>query len=133
MCRRPSVQDLEILSQLFPQPGEEELNLELAVGLTLLNSPSVRPILRSALWRSEFDQGVLAGMLLLSGGGVRTLIEEISRPPQGAGPADLRRAGFALGEWGGLQALNALVQATGSTTNPEAQGALLGVLGARTQ
>jgi hypothetical protein len=133
LCRRPTGQDLEVLTQLFPQPGEEELNRELAVGLALLSDPAVHPILRSALWHSGFDTSVLAGMLLMQEGDIRGLIDEIRRPPPEAGPGDLRRAGFALGESGGIEALRALLQGSGSIADPEAQGALLGVLGARTQ
>jgi HEAT repeat protein len=133
LCRRPTAQDTEILTQLFPQPGEEELNLELAAGLTLLDDPAVDPILRSALWGSGFDEGVLAGMLIVEKGGYAGLIEEIVRPPAEARPEDLRRAGFALGEWGGIEALNLLQRKTGSAGSPAVQGALLGVLAARTQ
>ncbi|MFN0006757.1 MAG: hypothetical protein ACKVXR_02525 [Planctomycetota bacterium] len=134
LSRRPTPQDLEALTSLFPQPGERELNVELACSLAVLSSPVVRPVLRAALWRGSFDESVLAGFLLADGtGGVRTLIEEIRRPPPGARAADLRRIGFALGEWGGVEALSELARETGSAAGPEMQGALLGALGSRTQ
>jgi hypothetical protein len=85
------------------------------------------------MWNSGFDQGVLAGMLLHEGAGLRGLIDEIEHPPSSARDVDLRRAGFALGEWGGIEALDALLAQLGSKGSPAVQGALLGVLGARTQ
>ncbi len=112
LCRRPTAEDHEALAQTFPQPGEDDLNGELAVGLTLLGDPGIHPILRSALWSSGFD---------------------LEHPPSNARDGDLRRAGFALGEWGGIEALDALMAQAGSKGSPAVQGALLGVLGARTQ
>lgn len=133
LSRRPTPQDLEILTSLFPQPAEKELNVELAVSLAVLSAPAVRPILRAALWHGGFEESVLAGFLLADSSGPRTLIEEIRRPPPGAKAADLRRIGFALGEWGGVEALRELSKETGSAAGPEMQGALLGALGSRTQ
>jgi hypothetical protein len=133
LCRRPSAEDREALLQAFPQPREEGLNRELAIALTVLDDPVVHPLLRSALWSSSFDQGVLAGMLFYEEAKMRGMIEEIANPPASARPVDLRRAGFALGEWGGIAALQALVDRGGSKASPEIQGVLLGVLGARTQ
>lgn len=133
LSRRPTPQDLEVLTSLFPQPGEAALNIELACSLAVLSAPVVRPLLRAALWRGSFDESVLAGFLLADASGVRTLIEEIRRPPLGAKAADLRRIGFALGEWGGVEALSVLSRETGSAAGPEMQGALLGALGSRTQ
>jgi hypothetical protein len=134
LCRRPAEQDRGILVDLFPQPGEEELNQDLAVGLARLGDPTARPFLRAAFWGAGFDVSVLAGMLLAQELGLAGIIEDIERPPAGATPQSLRRAGFALGEWGGVDALKKLAQVAGATTaSPEVQGALLGVLGARTQ
>ncbi len=134
LCRRPTEQDRGILVDLFPQPGEEELNEDLAIGLARLSDTSVRPMVRAALWGTGFDVSVLAGILLAEELGVTGVIEDIERPPVGATPEMLRRAGFALGEWGGVDALKKLAQVAGATTaSPEVQGALLGVLGARTQ
>ncbi|HEV8114095.1 MAG TPA: HEAT repeat domain-containing protein [Planctomycetota bacterium] len=129
LCRRPSAPDVEVLAQLFPQPGEEELNAELAVALALVSDPAVLPILRAGLWRGGFDPGVLAGMLFRT----RDLVDEIAHAPTDVHPEDRRRAGFALGEWAGIEALDALAKAGCSAASPEVQGALLGVLGARTQ
>jgi hypothetical protein len=133
LSRRPTMQDIEVFTDLFPQPGETELNLELASSLAVLSAPAVRPILRAALWKGEFDESVLAGFLLAQASGLRALIEEILRPPPGVTSADVRRVGFALGEWGGVDALGVLRAATGSAAGPEMQGALLGALGSRTQ
>jgi hypothetical protein len=133
LSRRPTAQDQDVLRNLFPQPGEIELNVELAASLAVLRSPAVRPILRAALWRGSFDESVLAAFLLADAAGSRTLIEEIVRPPPGAKAADLRRIGFALGEWGGVEALAELSREKGSAAGPEMQGALLGALGSRTQ
>ena len=133
LSRRPTPQDLEVLESLFPQPGEVELNVELAASLAVLSAPAARPILRRALWRGSFDESCLAAFLLADASGVKTLIEEVDRPPAGAQAADLRRIGFALGEWGGVEALRELYRDTGSPAEPEMQGALLGALGSRTQ
>jgi hypothetical protein len=133
LSRRPGGKDRQVLSELFPQAGEEALNLELAVGLASLSDPAVRPILRAALWRGGFDESVLAGILLAEANGARFLIEEILRPPREADSADLRRVGFALGEWGGVAALTALAREAVSAAGPEMQGALLGALSSRTQ
>lgn len=133
LSRRPTAQDLEVLTSLFPQPGETELNTELAASLAVLSAPVVRPILRAALWHGDFDVSILAGFLLADASGTRTLIEEVVRPPPGAKEADLRRVGFALGEWGGIEALRELSREKGSAAGPEMQGALLGALGSRTQ
>jgi hypothetical protein len=133
LSRRPTPQDLEVMTDLFPQPGEEALNLELATSLAALSSPVVRPLLRAALWQGEFDVSILAGFLMAAADGDRSLIEEIRRPPPGATVGDLRRVGFALGEWGGVEALSKLSRQTGSAAGPEMQGALLGALASRTQ
>jgi hypothetical protein len=134
LCRRPSEQDRAILVELFPQPGEEDLNRDLAVGLARLSDPKVRPVLRSAFWGPSFDTAVLAGTLLAEELGLRGIVEDIRNPPPGTPPEKLRRAGFAIGEWGGIKAMNRLADLSGaSAARPEVQGALLGVLGTRTQ
>lgn len=134
LSRRPVEQDRAILVELFPQPGEEELNRYLAVGLARLADPRVRPILRSAFWGPSFHTAVLAGTLLAEELGLRGIVEDVRNPPAGTTPEKLRRAGFAIGEWGGIKAMNRLADLSGaSAARPEVQGALLGVLGTRTQ
>jgi hypothetical protein len=134
LARKPVEQDRAILVELFPQPGEEELNRYLAVGLARLADPKVRPVLRSAFWGPSFDTAVLAGTLLAEELGLRGIVEDIRNPPAGTTPEKLRRAGFAIGEWGGIKAMNRLADLSGaSAARPEVQGALLGVLGTRTQ
>ncbi len=51
-------------------------------------------------------------------------------PPAGATEADVRRLGFALGQWGGLPTVEALARRRNGG-DPALQGALLGALTTR--
>jgi hypothetical protein len=62
--------------------------------------------------------------------GLEALIDELDTAPRTAGDRDLRRVGFAIGEWGGLSAVEKLARER-RETDPGLQGALLGALAAR--
>jgi hypothetical protein len=68
--------------------------------------------------------------------GQRTLISWAANPPVEATEQDVRRLGYAIGEWGGLPAVEALRKRLNSTAGadlPALQGAILGALAARTR
>ena len=59
---------------------------------------------------------------------------ELRAPPASASSNDLRRVGFAIGEWGGVAALEDLARDLHyASGHPALQGAFLGALSARTQ
>ena len=63
--------------------------------------------------------------------GIQGLHDELASAPTEARPEDLRRIGYALGQWGGLAAVEALARRRGSG-DPALQGAYLGALATRT-
>jgi hypothetical protein len=89
--------------------------------------PATNGLLTAALWGSDWNRSVLAGGLIVAFGGPRGLLDEIEGAPRTAGERDLRRAGFALGEWGGLSAVEPLARVR-TEGDPVLQGALLGAL-----
>ena len=135
--RHASPEDLDILHRLFPRDdleGERALNVELALALTVLGDPAVQPLLHAAVWHCEFDTSLLAAGLLIETTGMQSLRQELDSPPPEARASDLRRVGFALGEWGGLNELEGLARALRYNSGaPALQGALLGFLATRTQ
>lgn len=133
--RNATAEDMSVLQRLFPTvEGDRGLDRELTLALIDRGDPSVRPILRAALWGDEFDVSALAAGLMSSSGGVRVLVDELRVPPADATSGDLRRVGFAIGEWGGVEALGALArELRWSSGHPALQGALLGALSTRTQ
>ncbi len=131
LARQAQAEDRELLRELFPLPGEPEVNAELALALLRQGDGLVAPLLRSALWRGPFHRSVLAGGLLADALGIDALRTEVESPPRSARPEALRRAGFALGEWGGPAQVEALARRFGAS-DPRLQGALLGALSART-
>jgi len=127
----PAIEDLTLLRELYPRENDFAVNLELATAFVRLKDPLCQPVLRSALWREPWNRGVLAGALIIEVGGIDALRSELQRPPQRVSNRDLRRVGFALGEWGGLPEVESLARLR-SSGDPVVQGALLGALGART-
>jgi hypothetical protein len=126
-------EDHATLTRLFPSE-DFALNVELAVALTRLRDPSVVPLLRAALWSAPWDVSCLAGGVLQRVAGAQDLLDEIDRPPPEASSGDLRRVGYVIGEWGGLDAVTRLARRLPSGSgNPALQGALLGALAARTR
>jgi hypothetical protein len=133
--RQPTPEDLNVLRRLFPSAtGDRALDRELALALLERNEPEVMPILRAALWGSDGDLSLLAGGLIVGEGGVNALLDELRVPPTSATSGDLRRVGFAIGEWGGVAAVNLLARELRWASGEAAlQGALLGMLSTRTQ
>lgn len=123
--------DLALMRDLFPLGDEFEVDVELACALLRAKDKEVVPFLRSALWSEPWNRSVLAGALWIEVSGTDALRLELQAPPQGASQRDLRRVGFALGEWGGLVELEWLAARVGPA-EPALQGAVLGALGART-
>jgi hypothetical protein len=132
LARAPEPADVEAFAAVFPLEGEDAVpsNALLAATLLVQRHPEVEPFLRAALWHPDWDLCVLAGGLLVRQGGTRVLLDELETPPRTARSTDLRRVGFALGEWGGLGVVEEL-QRSRSESDPILQGALLGALSAR--
>ena len=130
LAARPSEADLRLFHQVFPLDGEPDLNVELAVALIRHRDPLARTILRRVLWEGTWTLSLLAGGLLLGGGGPYSLQDELEAPPVGASAPDRRRVGFALGLWGGMQVVEVLARKR-SESDPILQGAYLGVLSTR--
>jgi len=134
LSRNGSSEDLEVFRALFPRPDDRELDIELARTLVEIGDRAVEPLLRAALWNSEFDVSVLAGGLLFDHGGPYAVLRELENPPVGATSSDLRRVGFAVGQWGGPAEYQRLLRELHATSaNPAVQGAWLGALGSRTR
>jgi hypothetical protein len=131
LARSAQPADIEALAARFPfgtEPQEAfELNLELATVLLRAHHPRLTPCLRSALWGADWNQSILAGGLFLDSGGTAALLDELTSAPVSTGERELRRAGFALGEFGGLGAVEELTRARGEG-DPVLQGALFGAL-----
>ncbi len=124
-------EDLEFLSSLFPT-GRREQDIELARALVEHDHPVGLSLLEQALWSSDFDQSVIAAGLIVVSRGIDTLALHLDSPPGPVGRGDRRRVGFALGEWGGFEALEVLSRRRPSS-DPALQGAYLGAMTARTQ
>jgi len=129
-------QDIEFLASRFPLEGWRELNTEMARILVDAGHSSGLPIVYRAVWRGPWNRSVLAAGIVHRTTGMRLLNQWLAKPPTFASAADIRRVGFAIGEWGGLEALNDLTRRLGgggaSSREPALQGALLGMLSART-
>jgi hypothetical protein len=132
LARDPDERDLAVLRELFPVEDDLELNLELATHLALWREPDGSAALRAILWSAPWHQGVLAGGALLRAVGLAGLIDELDSAPRSTSAEDLRRVGFALGEWGGIQALETLSRRR-REDDPVLQGAYLGYLAARSR
>lgn len=122
--------DIEVLARLFPLEDELETNVALALALLRAKHPASRPVLQAALWQGDWTVSLLAGGLVVAAGGAAGLSDELDGAPPEATEGDLRRVGFALGEWGGQPALDELLRRR-PESDPAVQGALLGLLSAR--
>ncbi len=129
--QRADEKDLALLRELFPQENDLDLNVELALALVRNRDPSSMNILRAALWNPSWNRSVLAGGLLANAASLFGLIDELDTPPADARSTDVRRVGFAIGEWGGLAAYEALRRTRGEA-DEALQGAFLGMLSTRT-
>ena len=131
----PGADDLEFLAREFPLDGNREGNILLARTLIQNGHGKVEPILQAAVWNGPWHRSVLAAALVVEYRGVDLLMHWVAKPPAFARSADLRRVGFAIGEWGGLAAIESLRQFLGSAAGaerPALQGALFGALTTRT-
>jgi len=128
---KPEPSDLVLLRGLFPVEGDLDVNVELALVLIRQKDPAAFAVLRAALWSGSWNRSVLAGGVFLRAAGMEALVDEIESPPREADERDLRRVGFALGEWGGLGAVEALSRGR-PEPDPALQGAVLGALSTRT-
>ncbi|MCK6444830.1 MAG: HEAT repeat domain-containing protein [Planctomycetes bacterium] len=128
----PTPEDATLLRTLFPREGELDVNVALVLGLIEASDPACVPVLRAALWREPYGRSLLAAAVWVQIDGLEGLVAELQRPPLEATPRDLRRVGFALGEWGGLDAAEELARRNGAA-DPAVQGALLAALASRTR
>lgn len=135
LARRPGPEDLSLLRTLFPLEERREVNVEIASALLQLGDPGILPVLRAGMWKGDLDLSLLAAAVLAEvGGGVRALRDELRVPPVDASSNDLRRVGFAIGEWGGLREVEELARELRyAAGHPALQGAYLGLLTTRTQ
>jgi hypothetical protein len=127
----PSIEDLELLRDLFPVEADAEVNAALAGILIERHDAGILKVLASAMWREPENRSCLAAALILEVGGVEALRRELQHPPAAATRRDRFRAGFALGQFAGMQQVDELAQRL-SNSDPILQGALLGALAART-
>ncbi len=135
LARKPDFADLQRLETAFPLIASDDpllldANVDLAVALVRGRTETGKAILRSALWGDAWNRSVLAGGLLIAIAGPHALEFELDSPAPKASEADLRRVGFAIGEWGGLPAVDALARER-DERDPALQGAMLGALSAR--
>jgi len=130
LARGADPTDLEVLARLFPLESDLEANRALALALLAGKDPVVRPVLQAALWGDEWTVSVLAGGLFVALAGPTALLDELDAAPLDVTESDLRRVGFALGEWGGQPALDELLRRR-PESDPAVQGAVLGLLSAR--
>jgi HEAT repeat protein len=131
----PGAEDLEFLAREFPLEENRAGNVLLAQTLIQNGHQRVEPILQAAVWNGPWHRSVLAAALVVEYRGVDLLMYWVAKPPAAARSADMRRVGFAIGEWGGLEAIDVLRQLLGSAAGaerPALQGALLGALTTRT-
>ncbi len=131
--KRGLTDDLELLVRHFPTEGDQVVNLAAASALIERGTPGTIPILQAAIWRGPWDRSILACALLVDTVGFRALADELNKPPTKATSEDLRRVGFALGELGGIEQVEAFARRLQTGTgDPILQGAVLGALSART-
>lgn len=130
LAARGDARDGAVLAELFPVEGDRELNLELARSLLARRDASAMGLLMGEVWHGPFDQAMLAAGVLVKSQGLSVLVDELAHPPGASSREDLRRVGFALGAWGGLEAVE-LLERRASQSDAGLQGAYLGALVAR--
>ncbi|MFT4541013.1 MAG: hypothetical protein ACI841_001658 [Planctomycetota bacterium] len=133
--RFPSEDDIAWLAERFPCDDDPELNQEFAQSLVRAGHPEVFPMLEAAIWDKNWDRSVLASAVVIEISGLRRLLNWIESPPPHATSEDLRRLGYAIGQWAGQEGLDQLIQRLGpraGAEKPVLQGAMLGLLVART-
>lgn len=131
LARNYNRQDLTLFQDIFPSERHPSLNTELAVALARGGSPEGIELLRKALWRGPFERSQLAAAALVDRGGLKSLTAELESVPLGTTADALRRVGYAVGVFGGLDELDRLRRRR-SPADPALQGAFLGSLASRT-
>lgn len=127
----PGLDDLQLMRELFPVEEDLELDIELACALIDMKDAEILPVLRASLWNEPLNRSLLTGALWVETAGLESLRIEVLHPPVGASPRDLRRVGFALGKWGGMETVDWLAERL-NVGDPALQGAVLAALAART-
>lgn len=127
---RPEAEDLALLRRMFPTGDSLDLDAELALALVRHRDPATALLLRQALWEPRWNTSLLAGGLLVRVSGAEALLDELDAAPPTTTEGDRRRVGFAIGEWGGLAAVERLARTRGES-DPGLQGAVLGALAQR--
>ncbi|MFT7077486.1 MAG: hypothetical protein ACJA0P_003512 [Planctomycetota bacterium] len=129
-------EDIKLLARMFPRESAPKMNAELAVALAKARHRAPEPLLQAAVWTLPWNQSVLAAGCVRETYGEATLLDWVVDPPASASESDVRRLGWAIGEWGGLPAVQDLQHRLGTTSGaelPALQGAILGAYAARTR
>jgi len=137
-----SIEDLAYLKHQFPHERDRVVNEALALAMFRARDSRVLPLIRAGVWDSEeFDQSVLASALFIEIAGLRALVDEARYEPmldahsdhaRYRAPKYPRRVGYALGLWGGAQALEELYSEVSDVREDVRHGAVLGALASRT-
>lgn len=131
LARNVDRQDVPFLEKVFPSEHFPGINTDVAVALARSGSPEGTALLRKALWRGPFDRSQLAAAALVDQGGVRVLTTELASAPLETSTEALRRVGYAIGIFGGIDELDRLRRRRGPG-DPALMGAYLGTLASRT-
>ncbi|MEZ6017206.1 MAG: hypothetical protein R3F49_18965 [Planctomycetota bacterium] len=134
--KQPDADDLEALATAFPFDGSTIANLLCASALVRNRHRAVDPLLSAAVWGLDGNLSILAAGIVYETRGAQVLRQWIVRPPAEAREEDVRRLGFALGDWGGpreYEALRAELGTASGAEEPALQGAYIGMLGGRTR
>ena len=136
LARNANSEDVKLLARMFPREAAPRMNAELAVALAKSAHRAPEPLLQAAVWTLPYNQSVLAAGCVRATYGEATLIDWVVDPPASAEEEDIRRLGWAIGEWGGVPAVQALQRRLGTTSGaeiPALQGAIFGAYAARTR
>ncbi len=136
LSRNSNSEDIKLLARMFPREAAPKMNAELAVALAKAAHRAPEPLLQAAVWTLPYNQSVLAAGCVRATYGEATLLDWVVDPPPSAEKEDIRRLGWAIGEWGGVPAVQALQRRLGTTSGaelPALQGAIFGAYAARTR
>ena len=131
LARNSAREDLSLFEKLFPSERFITVNFDMAVALARGGAPEGIEILRKALWQGPKDRSVLAAAGLIRHGGLQAITAELESASIGTTAAALRRVGYAVGVFGGLDELEKLRRRRGAF-DAALQGAYLGALASRT-
>ena len=136
LARNSSSEDIKLLARLLPRESAPKMNAELAVALAKSAHRGPEPLLQAAVWNLPYNLSVLAAGCVRATYGEATLMDWVVDPPASAEEEDIRRLGWAIGEWGGVPAVRTLQRRLGTTSGaelPALQGAIFGAYAARTR